>query len=707
MRNLKLGVKLILAFVVVLSFVAVSGIFAFVMLNESMGEVNFITEDQMAALLDGNDTKEKGADLLLAIRTFRFTESYKDLESIKIAFAAMNETLGASNALISRYPRLTTPKEHIPQIRQKAENFIKSAQELIDLAEKKANLYKNFRSIRDIVLADVEKLRGIISKSLSEAIESEDKSLAASRLKQLDIYIKLDRGFNEISAINSRLNENNSNTELPLQVMQKMNDLNKILDEFSKVTFDLETTQLLAKMKEDLAVWSNTASEFIKQYLITTELFNNKIIPARAQLMEALATYQTALIKRMDDVAAQCTSNLNLTSNILFGALVAANIFGIFIAVTFSRMISKPLSRVVKLAQRAERGDLTITKEEFEYDGRDEIGTLVSAISSMVAGQSEVTKKVIVAAREVSEGAVVLAANSQEASALMEEIRGSVGDVNRLSEENAAALSESNAGVEEMSAGAVTVAQSATDGADDVMKMGEISQKAVSMVEEVINEINTVGHKSDENEAQIRKLAESVEQISDFVSVITSIADQTNLLALNAAIEAARAGEAGRGFAVVADEVRKLAEESGSAAKNINGLISSLQTNAKLAITGTVESSDIVKKTLKDAGNAQDALKEAIDRIKHVNETIQNIAAVAEEQAASSKEMAVAIDTVTQGMSDVSEKMKLVMESSDGATVSSENVAHTAQTLNMLSENLTQILSHFKVGDSDKQLSLK
>jgi methyl-accepting chemotaxis protein len=288
----------------------------------------------------------------------------------------------------------------------------------------------------------------------------------------------------------------------------------------------------------------------------------------------------------------------------------------------------------------------------------------------------------------------------------MEEVKASIDHVSQLSQENGMALESNNAMVEEIAAGANTVAQSATDGAASVATTSTVADKAVSMVTEVIKEMDDMARKSNTNETLIRNLAESIDKITGCVSVITSIADQTNLLALNAAIEAARAGEAGRGFAVVADEVRKLAEESGRSAQNIRELISTLESNSKMAIDSIIESVDVVQSTQENARSAEKQLGEAMREMSSANGAIQSIAAVAEEQAASSKEMADALDRLTHATMEVDERVQSVRSSTDETAQASEGVAKTAQDMTGYADDLRTELSRFKLRQ-ETQLAVK
>jgi methyl-accepting chemotaxis protein len=421
----------------------------------------------------------------------------------------------------------------------------------------------------------------------------------------------------------------------------------------------------------------------------------------RAPLRDSLNVENTKATsisqERVKSVSEASVDDLNASITVLVSSALAAIILGIVIAIFISRSIAKPLNTIVGLAKRAGDGDLTILKDDFNYEGKDELGVLSTEISNMIMSQEKTLQEVVSVAQNLAGSAKDLSSISEETNASMEEIKASIDQVSNLSESNGAALEECNAGVEEMSAGADTVAQSATDSAAFISQTTAASNKAIQTVNGVISGMHNVDKNARESENKTRQLVASVENVSSFVSVITGIADQTNLLALNAAIEAARAGEVGRGFAVVAEEVRKLAEESARAAQNVNGIIGELQGNAQESIKATTEAGRMLVGTLAQAEQAQGELDGALQEMNTANDSIQNIAAVAEEQAASSKEVATAIDNSTKSTMEVVETISNIRRASEDTAQAAHGVAEQSEIMTGHAQTLTDILSHFKL----------
>lgn len=256
-------------------------------------------------------------------------------------------------------------------------------------------------------------------------------------------------------------------------------------------------------------------------------------------------------------------------------------------------------------------------------------------------------------------------------------------------------MNHANRSVEEVSHAATMTATSATEGAEASSTTATISQNAVNGVQLFIGKLSSIEKASQENSQSISEVGTSVIAISEFVNTIRNIASQTNLLALNAAIEAARAGEAGRGFAVVADEVRKLAEESNVASHQVAELIEKLQSNTNASITATQQSTQVISEVIVDADKTQQQLRGALEAIGRINDSMQTIAAAAQEQAASSNEISHSINQVTESTQDLAEKITQVSQTTDHSVETMFEVSHQAKQLALVSEELQQIMDRF------------
>ena len=280
----------------------------------------------------------------------------------------------------------------------------------------------------------------------------------------------------------------------------------------------------------------------------------------------------------------------------------------------------------------------------------------------LIAAQNERISKAADAARSISN-------NLASASA---ELSEQVDEANRGSEEQRHLAAESARSMEQMNAAVLDVAKSASGASDLALSTREQAREGTQVVEKAMECIGRVAAQARELSADMGELGEQAEGINRIITVIEDIADQTNLLALNAAIEAARAGEAGRGFAVVADEVRKLAEKTMDATRQVVSNIGSIQQSVRKSMGATSQAVELVEESTGLAGQSGQALNTILEMVERTADQVRAIAAAAEEQSAASDEINRSVDQI----STISAHTAHNMQQSSEAVVELARLAH-------------------------------
>lgn len=375
--------------------------------------------------------------------------------------------------------------------------------------------------------------------------------------------------------------------------------------------------------------------------------------------------------------------------------LIGGTLVLIFLGFSMGKSITGPIAEAVSFSERLAKGDFT---EIPSSDSNDEMGELLNALGK---GMSNI-KAVLL---EVSDASEQVAASSQELSASAEETTGATEQVASTVQQLAQGAQTQSKEVEKVSETVNQMAKKMQTMADNIRAVNELagntndaSVSGSEFVKEATKQIASIKDKTDETSGVIRDLGQKSKEIAKIVDMITSIADQTNLLALNAAIEAARAGEQGRGFAVVADEVRKLAEESSRAAEEIASLINEIGIEAEKAVSTMQENTDRVDVGTEVISKVDKTFSDIAGHIKGLTSKVQEVSGIVQNIAAGSQEITGAMDHVL----DITEKTAAGMEDTASYTeeqnASMEEVSSSAETLASLAMNLQNSIAKFSLG---------
>ncbi|MBA1431835.1 methyl-accepting chemotaxis protein [Pseudomonas orientalis] len=351
--------------------------------------------------------------------------------------------------------------------------------------------------------------------------------------------------------------------------------------------------------------------------LLNTELLNNSeqvnaVLNRLLEINNAMAL----------DTNQQAEDQYHLAFNMVIGLLVIATALTLLFAWLLTRSITVPISQALEAAEEVAEGNLT---RPIKVDGNDEAGRLLAAMAKMQDKLRDTLQR-------IAGSATQLASAAEELNAVTDESARGLTQQNNEIEQAATAVNEMTSAVEEVARNAVSTSEASRNATTSAGDGRDLVQETVSAIERMSGDVQATA-------TLIGELANESRDIGKVLDVIRGLADQTNLLALNAAIEAARAGEAGRGFAVVADEVRALAHRTQQSTSEIERMIGSIQTGTEHAVDSMRNSTERAESTLNIAKGAGLSLDTINTAIVEINERNLVIASAAEEQAQVAREV--------------------------------------------------------------------
>ncbi|MDA8428662.1 MAG: methyl-accepting chemotaxis protein [Geobacteraceae bacterium] len=516
----------------------------------------------------------------------------------------------------------------------------------------------------------IYEVKDVAAKS-NKVLEGDAKIVESAQRLRADINIM--RRFEKDSFINyanlAKVDEYRNKWAAAREHAKKRVEVLTTLEQDPKAK---ETLAAIITSMDGYEAGYNKVVGLVKSGSITSTQDANKAIEiykdAIHQSEQQIAEYATAkdeslvLVKKELDEQDHHVVVLTLT-------ILAVSFILVLIMVTLLiRSIKRPLTQIEELVNDIAQGEGDLTKR-LSYNGRDELGAICGSFNLFIDKLHNIISQIAGTSTQVAAASSQLHSTAEHIATGAEEVAAQAGTVATAGEEMSATSGDIAQNCQMAAEGAQRASQTATDGAAvverTVVVMGQIAEK----VQESAKTVESLGERSD--------------QIGAIIGTIEDIADQTNLLALNAAIEAARAGEQGRGFAVVADEVRALAERTTRATKEIGEMIKAIQRETKGAVTAMEQGVHQVETGTEEAAKSGQALQDILQQINDVAMQVNQIATAAEEQTATTSEISSNMQQITE----------VVHQTSQGAQES----ATAAAQLNGNAEELQRLVRQFRL----------
>lgn len=655
------GSGLVILLLVALTFTGVSGMGS---IEEGL---NSLTDEATPMLISGNENVATLLQASIEVTRFHQADEVSKLAAFEASYNnLMNANKSSANALLQAATDYPEVAQSLKQSRQSVNQFSETAPKVFESHRSDLTLGERVQGMR----SDFEDVADELDSYLYDFADDLGSGEVAEVLRSMSNMIR------EATV-----------TVTDVLVTEDQNTLNGVIKDI---------TELADELDEKFIIVQNNSTAASNEYYADTQAALTQFKKLTLESGNILETYQNQLTVRADaeralaqkNVAvAEAQGHLNnviskvkgLTQSIRVDAsdkvsssrtwLISFAVIAILLAVVVNywviQNITGPLNEVLRVIAKVSDGDLT---EKAQVFSEDELGRLSKGFNGLIdALRSMLT--------EIGHSSQQLSSSAEETTAISRQSHENINHQKEQTDMIATAMTEMTATVDD-------VASSANNTLLEVQKANKEAVDGQTVVQQSIEAINNLAEEIERSAAITDKLDEYSTNIGAVLDVIRGIADQTNLLALNAAIEAARAGEQGRGFAVVADEVRTLASKTQESTSEIQEMIERLQDGTRQAVTVMKSSRGEAQNSVEQTAVAGQSLQKITQAVSVINDMSTHIASAAEEQSSVSQEM-------HQNVSSISE---MADRTSQGA---SENL-EASQELSRLAEHMQTLVARFK-----------
>ncbi|WP_313892031.1 methyl-accepting chemotaxis protein [Psychrobacillus sp.] len=476
--------------------------------------------------------------------------------------------------------------------------------------------------------------------------------------------------------------------------------IDTITVDLEKIFVNTEMLNQLQKIKDSQQMFNATSEEILSvvkagQTDEAVKLLSSKARPANEGLRSAVLAIIDFQTTEMETIKTEAQESARLSTIFILIIAIFSTILAFAVAVFITRAITVPVNKLSAAAAVIANGDLS--QEDVTVKTKDEIRDLSASFNLMKSNLHALINNIATNVEQTTAAAEQLSASTDEVALSSNDVAKRVEIMAEGAAQSAATGKESSVAMEETANGVQRIAEATQmlhSKAVDTQAVANEGEKTLITAEEQMLVIQKSSHETNE---RIKKLSAQSAEIENISKVITAITEQTNLLALNAAIEAARAGEHGKGFAVVADEVRKLAEESKNSANQIVGLTTLIQQDTKEVENAVSTTVNNVEEGVTFIQNAQTAFGSIMGAIQDMASQIEEVSASSEEISASTEQVAASVNEMSSASENSSEQSEMIAAAVEEQTATMQEISAVARSLSTGAMDIQEQINQFKI----------